>query len=241
MSTDELVVDRLRASFEQVTIGTTLDDALASTRRRYRRRVHRRRVLLSVAALSTLVVGVRAIDHRSSTSVVADRPAPTEYGFAPNTPLFDVPPQTVVEPTVVVALEHVRLSVSLSSTQIAETVSTTSNLGSGSASIDPNKAPALIILLTGQASNDPLPPAGYVSGITRDEVATVELTTSEGRVRVRTVANERLPDLRFFLIEVPGHTSWTADDHAVVTAYDHHGHVLTDTERIWREQADASK
>lgn len=239
---DELLDERVRRSLEDLRIGPT--DVVTATRvvrERAETRLRRRRAALGMVAAGMITVAVAAgvlQDDRQTKvdtepSQMTETTLQVEYGFPPLTPLLDAPlPATgaveitrLGDRTLVVHSEPNMLGLVLQDP-----------VGAGSFSAEPMR---MVALVTGASSGGSFDPGGgFVYGMTRAEVAFVELRLGDGDpIRQATFSVDELPQLRFFLFDVgadrlgrEGGVPWS------VAAFDADGGLLTDTDRIRLEQ-----
>lgn len=243
---DDVLDEQIRSALHETSVaGFDVGTAEAAVRARAASRRTRRRavgVLGSVAAAGLLVFV--ATSTARDDSVVTDAPADStsttlasEYGFPPLTPLVDAALPVIPSTVLTEDVGHV-LSVESGPGALALRLTYPTG-GAGGMSGDPLHSPALVSFTTGPASNDPVP-RSYVAGFTRLEVARVALVTDSQTTTVDTIEHPSLPQVRFFLMEIPGDA--TSVDRALqeqlLVAYAADGTVLTDSGRIRAEGND---
>jgi hypothetical protein len=170
----------------------------------------------------------------SCTPVTAE--AAVTYKFEASKPLVDGVLPVTPKTTLAVVGGHV-FSAEVTATALTYSL-TDATGGGGSTSGDPQTIPALTFSEQGPASDDPSP-ATYIMGVTRFEVARIDLIRGDDVVSVQTIANDAFPDLRFFIIaddEGQGSGIGAAIGVPLLVAYDSQGAALTDSERVLAAQ-----
>lgn len=238
---DELLDERVRRSLEDLRTGPT-DVATATrvVRERAATRLRRRRAVLGVGAaliIAVVAAGVLQDDRQSQVDTgplqTTETTPQIEYGFPPLTPLLDAPIPTMG------VLEITKLggrSLMVNSEPNKLSVILQSPVGAGSMSGDPMRMPAVS---SGAASGGTYDPeGGFVFGVTRHEVAFVELTLADGdTIHQATLSVSELPQLRFFVFDVGAdHLGPEQGRPWSVAAFDSEGALLTEEKRAWHDQ-----
>jgi hypothetical protein len=215
MSNHDALGDHIRSVLASVDVQARPSEALATIRGRARRRRRSRVAATTVVAalaapaaaaglLGVLDPGLERVDTggdaASSTASIPHEASdlPLSSAYLTDDPLPEVPP------TEVARTDEWALSVGVSSDRELE-LSTQDLLSGGSSSMSASADRLGAITFSGSA-----PSAGdelheltlrlsEVSGVTRAEVARVELTTETGTFSVPTISHDVLPQVRFFV------------------------------------------
>lgn len=243
---DELADERIRAALHSIGVSDA-DPSRALPAVLARGRARRARTRAAVGATATAsvllaLVGLALAPRQAGSSVSTDPSTPVTaeaavtYGFEASKPLVDGVLPVAPKTTLAVVDGHT-FSAEVTATALTYSL-TDATGGGGGASGDPQTIPALTFSGQGPASNDPSP-ATYIMGVTRFEVARIDLMRGDDVVSVQTIANDTFPDLRFFIIadkEGPWAGSDAATGVPLLVAYDSQGEALTDSERVLAAQ-----
>lgn len=186
--------------------------------------------VVALAGVALIVVG------QGEGSIQSSRAEGVDDGgegarWAATEPLYDSAPGAVKRSTVG-RFGDITLHFESSPNSVALDAERVGSLGSVGLGGNPDALPAITY---GYAVDSDSPPRfAYYFGITRSEVARIELV-GYGAESVATVSHSSFPDLRFFVIEVvPMHDPTT--ESANLVGYTSEGERLTDTRAIVNAQ-----
>lgn len=232
--------DRIRVVLSDTAVPhDDLSQVIEEIRSRRSSRRRRHRTIACVACVVAAALGLGALATPSQNDVVVSGPATPnatgarDYGLDPSAPLVDTP-LPVTDPVEVTAIDGRVLIVESRPEQLTVRLEDARG-SSGAMSGDPRKMPALAVLGVGPASDDPNQ-KHYLVGVTRAEVARVEVTTTGGVRSLETIGHNAYPELRFFVVEDSGERPRSPSDVPRIVAYADDGSVLTDFERILATQ-----
>lgn len=240
---DDLLGDRIRTTLRTAPValsgpGEVLPIVVgrASRRRRFRYLVG---ATGSVAALGVLAVSLALVQEpdvavRTDTATTGTTgPTPT-YGFAPVTPLVDGPLRDIPQ-TEITSLRDLVFSVNSTAGVLGLSLRDAEQGGSLWGEAERMTA----LTWAGSGSSPDFPDRGeFIYGVTRPEVHRIEWTVPGAGGEVQTVSVGSVPELRFFLIEVPPHT-FDPDSNLILpelAAFGADGTLLTDFARIKAEE-----
>lgn len=214
MSGPDVLEAQLRSALESIDQPHPPSGALAATRHAARRRIRRRRVtavaaLVIAAPVTGAVLALGTDGSEQVTTVVDDTDQTPPTIEAPVAPLSHAwlidEPLSPIELTEVISDETGVMSVSVSEEGYLHTrYHPAGSEGFASSLGDAETSSALRLLGSGSVASEADDLAGIpgaimsITGVTRAEVAYLELTTTNGSWTIPTVAHPAFPQLRFF-------------------------------------------
>jgi len=215
MSGPDVLEAQLRSALESIDQPDPPSGALAATRHAARRRIRRRRVTAAAAALviaapvtgAVLALGTDGSERVTTVVDDADQTPPTTE--APLARLSHAwlidEPLSPIELTEVIRDETGVMSVSVSEEGYLHTrYHPAGSEGFASSLGDAETSSALRLLGSGSVTSEADDLAGVpdammsITGVTRAEIAYLELTTTNGSWTIPTVTHPAFPQLRFF-------------------------------------------